>query len=237
MKKRHLIWATPVVMLLLAAPGHAANGNFGHWGETQVFRIDIGQFEPDGNSDYWDDVEFDFTSDVSDFEDVVIGLEWIKFLSDRLGFSVGGTFYEANDTSEYRRFEDQFGGGIFHTTELEVTSFTIGLVVNLTQRDQPIVPYVGVGGGLWAWRLNEYGDFIDFGTNDLDVFSDFFEDEGDAFGYYWRAGIEVPLAPNWAVYAEGRWTDVDDDLGRDFEGLGSLDLSGTSASAGLSISF
>jgi len=237
MTRKQRIWAAPAVMMLLAVPGFAANGNYGHWGETQVFRIDVGQFEPDGNSDYWDDIGFDFTADSEDFEDVVIGLEWIKFLSDRLGFAVSGTFYDASQTAEYRRFEDQFGSGIFHATDLEVTSFTIGLLVHLTQRDQAIVPYVGAGGGLWAWRLSEFGDFIDFGTDGLDVFSDFFEDEGDAFGYYWRAGIEVPLAPNWAVYAEGRWTDVDDELGRDFGGLGTLDLSGKSASAGLSISF
>jgi opacity protein-like surface antigen len=234
--KRQLMFI-PAIMLILAAPALAANGTRGHWGEDQVFRIDIGQFQPKGDSTYWEDVEFDFTSKPADFEDVVVGVEWVKFLGDRLGLAVSGTFYEGSDTMEYRAYEDQFGGGIRHRTDLEVSSLMLGLLVHLTQRDKPIVPYIGGGGGFWAWRLTESGDFIDFLTPDLEIFPDYFEDEGDAVGFYWRAGIEVPLAPNWALYAEGRWQDVDDELGGDFEGLGNLDLSGTSYSAGLSISF
>ena len=46
----------------------------------------------------------------------------------------------------------------------------------------------------------------------------------------WQAALS-------AAMPEARWHEVDDDLGRDFEGLGALDLSGESISAGLSVSF
>ena len=225
--------------LLLIVPTAAsfASGTRGHWGEEQVFRFDLGSFEPRGESLYWDDKRFDFTTETDDFEDLEFSVEWIRYLSDRLGLSIAASGYEAGSTAEYLRYEDQFGGAIRHTTELEVNSLTLGLVFHLMQRDNVIVPYFGVGGGLYAWSLSEFGDFIDFGTAELDVFNDFFYDEGDVLGYYWRIGLDIPLAPNWALYVENRWQRADDELGGDFEGLGELDLSGETVAAGLSISF
>lgn len=239
MTTRQLISAAAGLALLFVATGAAAqaSGTRGHWGEDQVFRFDLGSFEPRGDSQYWEDKEFDFTTTPGDFEDIEFRFEWIKFLSDHLGLAVSASVYEAADTAEYERFEDQFGGAIRHRTDLEISSFSVGLVVHLTQRDKVVVPYLGLGGGVWAWSLTEAGDFIDFGAADLEIFNDYFYDEGTAFGYYWRAGLEIPLAPNWALYAENRWQRVDDELGGDFEGLGDLDLSGETIAAGLSVSF
>ena len=239
MTTRKLIWVAPILMLLLAVPATVASAanTRGHWGENQIFRFDLGYFETDGDSEYWDDRLKDFTGTASDFEDVAIGVEWVKFLGDRLGFAVSVSGYEGGSTEEYRDYEDQFGGAIFHTAELELTSLTLGLFVHLTQRDRAIVPYIGLGGGVWEWRLTEVGDFIDFKTEDLEVFSAFFRDEGDTLGYYWRFGFEVPVAQNWSAYAESRWQRVEDDLGGDFRGLGEIDLSGQTISAGISVSF
>jgi opacity protein-like surface antigen len=225
--------------LLIALPAMAGQSGYrasGHWGEDQVFRFDLGAFTPRGDSRYWDDKEVDFTGDADDFEDAVLGVEWVKFLGDRTGLALGATFWEGGTDQAYLDFVDDRGFDIVHRTDLEVSSLTLGLLFHLTQRDRAIVPYVGAGGGVWAWRLTEVGEFIDF-TQGLEIFDDFFEDDGTALGYYWRAGLEVPIADSWAVHAEARWQRVDDDLGADFEGLGELDLSGRSISAGLSVSF
>jgi opacity protein-like surface antigen len=239
MTTRNSLLTASVLALLLIAPTAAtyASSTRGHWGEDQVFRFDLGSFEPRGDSQYWDEKVFDFTTSTEEFEDVEFRIEWIRFLGDHLGLAIAASVYEGGSTDEYRDFEDQFGGAIRHTTELEIDSLTLGLLIHLTQRDNAIVPYVGIGGGVWGWSLSEFGDFIDFSTVDLEIFDDFFYDEGDALGYYWRVGVEIPLAPNWAIYAENRWQRVDDELGADFEGLGELDLSGETISAGLSISF
>jgi opacity protein-like surface antigen len=239
MTTRKTLLTALALALLLIAPTAAtyASGSRGHWGEDQVFRFDLGSFEPRGDSVYWDDKEFDFTTSAEEFDDVEFRVEWIRFLTDRLGLAVAASGYEGGSTAEYLRFEDQFGNAIRHTTELEINSLTLGLLVHLAQRDRALVPYVGIGGGLYSWTLSEFGDFIDFSTADLEVFNDFFYDEGDALGYYWRIGLEIPIAQNWAVYVENRWQRVDDELGSDFEGLGKLDLSGETVSAGLSISF
>jgi opacity protein-like surface antigen len=239
MTTKRLMYLAAALSLLVAGTTtavHAGNTS-GHWGEEQVFRIDLGSFELRGDSVYWDDKAFDFTASINDYEDTAVGIEWIKFLGDHLGLAVSASSWEGAATQEYRRYEDQLGGSIRHRTELESTSLTLGLLVHLTQRDRAIVPYVGIGGGVWSWQLTEFGDFIDFSTEDLEVFDDFFLDEGDAVGYYWRVGLEIPVAQNWAVYAENRWQRVDDELGGDFGGLGTLDLSGETISAGVSVSF
>lgn len=235
--RKSLLTASLLALFVIVPATSFASGNRGHWGEEQVFRFDLGAFEPRGESVYWDDKRFDFTTDTGEFEDLAFSVEWVRYLGDRLGFSVAARGYEGAGTAEYIRFEDQFGGAIRHTTELETNSLTIGLLFHLMQRDRAIVPYFGIGGGLYQWSLAEFGDFIDFGTADLDIFNDYFYDEGDALGYYWRIGLDIPIAPNWAVYVENRWQRADDELGGDFEGLGELDLSGETVSAGLSISF
>ena len=234
-KKLTMTAALALLVVLPVAAG--ASSTRGHWGEDQVFRFDLGSFEPRGESLYWDDKFFDFTTGTGEFEDLELRVEWIRYLGDHLGLAIAFSGYEAGATAEYRRFEDQFGGAIRHTTELEINSLTLGLLIHLTQRDRALVPYIGIGGGIYDWSLSEFGDFIDFGTEDLEIFDDFFYDEGDVLGYYWRIGLEIPLAPNWAIYVEDRWQRADDELGGDFEGLGELDLSGETIAAGLSISF
>ena len=47
-------------------------------------------------------------------------------------------------------------------------------------------------------------------------------------------GLQVPVSRRLSVFAEGRWTRVDDDLEGDFEDFGKIDLSGKEIAAGLS---
>jgi hypothetical protein len=48
----------------------------------------------------------------------------------------------------------------------------------------------------------------------------------------------VPVGPQWSFFAEGRWQDLEEELGEDFEDLGAdLDLSGRSLAAGASWRF
>ncbi len=201
------------------------------------FRVQLGEFRPDGDSVYWTDSELDFTGRTEDFEDSAAGLSYLHPLGPKLSLQVSGFFYEGIQDQAYRAFEDQFGGDILHTTELELTSVTIGLLYRLAGPDAAVLPYVGAGGGLYSWRLSEFGDFIDFSGADLEIFEDFFEQEDEELGWYFTAGLEVPIADSWSVFAEGRWDNAEAELGGDFRGLGELDLSGRSYSAGISWRF
>ena len=148
-----------------------------------------------------------------------------------MGLMLSASSWEADLAQEYRDFVDPDGFGIFHTTSFELTSLEAGVVWNLTDRDARISPYFGVGGGYYDWTLNEDGEFIDFG--DLSIFDARFTDSGQTFGWFWVAGVEVPLGESLKAFAEGRWTGIDDDLSGDFEGLGILDLSGRTIAFGV----
>lgn len=222
-------------LLLLASPSLAASGR-GHWGETQAMRIQIGSFEPRGESTYWDDKALDFTGSPADFDDTSVGISYVRFLGERLGVVISGNFFDGQSSQHYLDFVDEFGNEIVHDTELETANFTVGLLLHLTRRDAAIVPYVGGGGGFYFWNLTEFGDFIDFDQG-AEIFYGEFEDDGSTFGWYVHAGIEVPIGPNWSLYGDVRRERADDELAGDFAGFGDLDLSGRAYSIGASFSF
>jgi opacity protein-like surface antigen len=237
-------WSVQLTALLaavsLAAPAWAAShhrAGKGHWGEQQVFRLQLGSFTPDGSSSYWQEKTIDFTGDADDFEDLAFGMEYLRILSDHFGILGSFSYYEGSTDQSYLDFVDQSGAEIIHRTRLEISDLTVGVLVNITQRDKPVVPYVGAGGGLYFWRLRESGDFIDFNAFDAPIFTDTFENDGTVFGWYYLAGLEVPLSPNWSVFGEARWQEADDGLDGDFQGLGDLDLSGRRLSIGMGWSF
>lgn len=228
-----------LLMLTVAAmPAFAQRGR-GHrryYPEREgAFRIHLGAFRPEGDSEYWRDKQDDFTgADVEDFENASFGLDYLLPLSSRLSLMFSGSVYEGDSTSAYRGFEDNFGDRIRHDTTLDIASGTLGLVLHLTGPETAIQPYLGVGGGAYPWSLEESGDFIDFGSPSRPIFSADLKSDGIAFGYYWLAGLEAPITPRLSIFAEGRWTRVDDDLSDDFEDFGKLDLGGREFAAGLS---
>lgn len=217
--------AVPAVAQYRQGPSYADNG----------FRLRLGEFTPRGDSDYWFDKGFDFTGTEEDFEDLVAGLDFQRSLGRRLGLIVSASAYEGSLAQSYRDFEDPSGFDITHTTSLDITSFDVGLLYHLVRRNARVVPYVGAGGSVVGWRLIEDGEFIDFGT--LEIFADRFEETGEALGWFYLLGLEVPLGESWRLFAESRWHRVDDKLAGDFEGLGTLDLSGRAVSFGAGWSF
>ena len=227
---------TPLVIAILAAlvalPA-VAGGPYG--GDSGTFRIRFGEFTPNGDDDYWIDKRIDFTGDEDDFADDFLAVDYIHPVTDRMGVMLSAGSWEADVAQQYDDFVDPDGFGIFHTTSMELTSLEAGLVWNLLERGSPLSPYLGVGAGYYDWTLTEDGEFIDFA--DLSIFADRFVDSGDTFGWYWVAGLEVPIGPSASVFAEGRWTDMEDNLTGDFEGLGRLNLSGSTVAFGVGWAF
>lgn len=231
----------PIALMILLTAGvlfaQTAEAQRGRYYNQDSFRVQLGEFRPDGDSEYWTDKEQEFTGRPDDFEDSTLGLSYLHPLGPKLSLQVSGLFYEGIQDQAYLDFEDQAGRDILHTTELELASVTVGLLYRLAGPDAAVLPYVGAGGGVYSWRLSEFGDFIDFTTADLEIFDDFFEQEDEELGWYVTAGLEVPVADSWSVFAEGRWDNAEAELAGDFRGLGDLDLSGRSYSAGISFRF
>lgn len=229
-KRSHAIWMM-AGLLMLSAPAWAQRGSYERDG---AFRFHLGYFQPDGDSEYWDDKEREFTGGIDDFEDGTFGADYLMSLNRHFGLHFSGNYYTGETTQAYRDFEDNFGDLIQHDTTLEIGSLSAGLYFSFTGPDAAIVPYVGAGVGVHSWRLEENGDFIDFGDSRREIFFSNPEDDGVAFGHYWLVGFEAPITPKLSLYGEGRWTRAEDELSGDFEDFGDIDLSGKEFIAGLS---
>lgn len=226
-------------LLVLALPASAQRygrryyDNYG--GGDGEFRVHVGSFRPTGSSEYWSSIRNDFTgADQSDFENPSFGIDYLLPVNDRMSVIFSGSWYEGTATNSYRNYLDNFNDRIRHDTTLDIGSATVGLFFHLLPRGAAIQPYVAVGGGAYPWRLEERGDFIDLGNPNLPVFRARLSSSSTAFGYYGLVGLEAPITRRVSIFAEGRWTKVDDNLKDDFEGFGKLDLSGREIAAGLS---
>lgn len=220
-------------LLLSALPALAQGRRYVPERES-AFRLRVGSFLPEGDSQYWRDKEEDFTGSTDDFENPSFGLDFLLPLSNHLSLQFSGTGYGGEATNAYRDFEDNFGDRIRHDTTLDIASGTAGIVLHLAGPDVAVQPYLGAGLGAYAWELKESGDFIDFGSSSRTIFSADLSSEGVGFGYYWLAGLAVPITPRVSLFAEGRWTRAEDDLSDDFEGFGKIDLGGRDFAAGIS---
>ncbi len=203
----------------------------------QSIRFRLGSFRPEGDSQYWDEKARDFTGSASDLEDAIGGVDYLLELNDHFGLLFSGSAYEGRTDASYRDFVDPRGGEVSHRATLDIASLTAGLVFHLTGRNAAFRPYVGGGGGLYSYRLEEDGRFIDFNPPPPTIFRADSVAEGKASGYFWLAGFDVPIGRNWGFFAEGRWHQVDDELGDDFKDFGKIDLSGRDVSAGVSYRF
>lgn len=232
--RRAVLTLFAVAALLAAAVPAQAQGRYG---SDNHLRFRLGLFTPDAESAYWDDTFDVFNTDADSFEDATLGVDFRYGLGRRSGVLFSADFLAGEDDVAYRDFVDAQGFDIVHTTSLDVVAFTAAYQLNLAGPGSSVIPYAGIGGGLYVWELEEVGDFIDFAPAVPEVFSTTFSDDGETFGWFWMLGLEVPLGPRWSFLAEARWHNADDELSGDFEGLGDLDLSGRSITGGMAWSF
>jgi opacity protein-like surface antigen len=219
-------------LLLASVP---VQSQFRNW-ENEI-RVRGGIATPDGGGDYFDEKEFDFTGSAEDLEDAFFGVDYRRQLAGPLSLLVSLDGWQGTDRTQYREFEDTNGFPIRQEVALEVTAFTVGLQARLAPPRSPIVPYVGVGGGLYGYTLEEAGEFIDFSGEELEIFSGFFEDTGTGTGWYAQAGVEFGFGSGLTIFVEGRWTEADAELGGDFDGFGTLELSNRQIGGGVGFRF
>lgn len=217
--------------LLLAVLPASAQQRRGFYERDGAFRVSLGAFQPEGDSEYWDGKEIEFTGGVDDLENASVGLDYLLTLNRHFSLQFSGTFYGGDTTQSYRDFVDNFGDRIRHDTTLEIATGTVGVLIHPFGSEAAVSPYIGAGGGSYFWSLREEGDFI--APND-DIFFATLEDDGVAFGYYYLVGLEAPITRSLSIFGEGRWDQADDELSDDFEGFGDIDLSGRTFRVGLS---
>jgi hypothetical protein len=104
-------------------------------------------------------------------------------------------------------------------------------------RRAPVQPYATVGGDVFFYRYEEFGDFIDFFDPGRAILPDSFISDGAIFGGHVAAGLRVPIGHDFAITGEVRYQfagkhQMDDDFS-----LNELDVSGTSVTVGARLRF
>ena len=164
-------------------------------------------------------------------------------LTPRLDLVLGTSYTGSSTPSEFRRFVDQDDRPIEQTTTFRRVPVTASVRAYLAPRGRSIgrfawvpsryAPYVGVGGGAMWYQLRQEGDFVDFDTND--VFTDELVSSRWTPTAHGAAGVDYSLGPRLALTGEGRYTWARANMSSDFAGFNRIDLSGISATVGLSV--
>ncbi|HSF17239.1 MAG TPA: hypothetical protein VLK65_16945 [Vicinamibacteria bacterium] len=186
-----------------------------------------------------------FTVESSDFDAPLFGADVALVIHPRLDAMVGFDFNRSKIASAYRDLVEDNDLPITQQTELTTVPIMGSLKLYLAPRGREISryafvpaavrPYVGGGGGFLWYKLEQFGDFVDF--TDLAIFTTRLGSDGFGLEAHLFGGAEVRLTPRIYLTIEGRYLWSDAQLDADFIGFEPIDLSGLRTSVGISFNF
>lgn len=193
-------------------------------------------------SDVYDFIIQQLTVDRGDFNAPTFAFDFGWKLGERVDLVTGLEYSRASKRSEFRDFVDQDGLPIVQDTRLTQVPLTLSVRFYLTSRGRSVgqyawVPatvavYVGGGGGATWYRLEQFGDFVDF--RDLAIFTDVFVSDGWTIAGHALAGVEFKLGTSVGLVLESRYQFASHELRGGFIGFEPIDLHGLRLMAGVS---
>ena len=179
----------------------------------------------------------------SDFSSATFGTNLALWVSPRTDLVFDFSYANSSRGSEFRDWIDNNNQAITQTTSLRRMPITVGVRHYLGPRGRAIgrfawipaaqTPYLGVGAGYMRYQFQQAGDFVNF--SDSTVFTDAFESKAWTPVLHALAGMDFALGRFFLFNGELRYTWARGPMGRDYQGFNKIDLSGLSATAGLSI--
>jgi hypothetical protein len=196
-------------------------------------------------SDWYNFVTDHLTLEPDDFNAPGFGLDLSFTVTPRLDVQYGLDYSNARVMSEYRDFVDNNRLPITQETRLRELNFGGNIKVALTERGREVsrfawvprrvVPYVGGGGGVLWFDVNQTGDFVDF--VDLSIFTDVFRSRGWTPSAQVFGGVDLRLFKRLYVMFDGRYLWAAGELGRDWIDFDPIDLAGFRLSGGINVVF
>jgi hypothetical protein len=163
------------------------------------------------------------------FTGATFGGEYLVGLGDFFDAGLGVGFYQRSVRAFDANYLNTNGNNVAADVKLRIVPVDAAFRVLPIGHRAPIVPYVGVGVGIDAWRYSESGQFVDYTppvSRNPAIFSDTFASSGTAVGPVVLGGIRVPIGP-MAPGFEVRWRGGKADLPSDQTfSSNRLDLSG-----------
>jgi hypothetical protein len=159
-----------------------------------------------------------------------------------------GAFTSVKQPSEFRDFVDNNDEPIEQETRYRRVPLTFGLKYYVADRGRSVgqfayipskfAPYLGFGGGAMYYKFEQEGDFIDFATDNLEVFGAKLESSGWTPMAHGSAGMDYTVGPWLALTAEARYqwarARLDPQV---FEDYDKIDLSGVTGTVGFRVRF
>jgi len=161
--------------------------------------------------------------DVSQFNNVTVGGEWLVGLGHNFEGGLGLGFYQRSVPTAYTEYTNPDGSNITQTVQLRIVPFTATFRFLPFGLDQPIQPYIGAGVGVFGWRYSETGQFLDA---QLNVSNGNRVGSGAAAGPVILGGVRVPFGRVGAAF-EIRYQSAEGTLPTDQGFVGTkIDLGG-----------
>lgn len=229
-------------MVLAAAPASAQDGYL--FGVPRgSLTLKVGGNHPAASGDLFHFMTDQLTLGRGDFAAVTAGIDLGVRVHRQVDLVIGFTTAQSESRSEFRDFVETNDLPIEQTTELKRTPLTAGLKVHLTERGRSlgryafiptkVNPYVGAGGGIMWYRIEQDGDFVDFET--LDIFTSNFLEEGFTGTWYAMAGGDIWLLSRVGLNVEARYNWAKADLEDDFSDFDEIDLRGLQWTVGITL--
>lgn len=231
-----------LLVLGAAAPAHAQHGN-GYLFQAPDVRITVrgGYAVAIAGSDLFSYTTEQLTLTKRDFSALAGSAELALPITARIDFTVDVGFSQARKGSEFRHFIDNKDQPIEQSTVFERLPVMANVRFNLAPTGRSIgklawiptavVPYIGAGTGAMWYRFNQEGDFVDFNTTN--VFHSQLNSANWTPAVQVMSGVEFNLTPFLAVSTDARYVRARSQLSTDFSGFDKIDLSGVSATLGL----
>jgi opacity protein-like surface antigen len=203
--------------------------------------VRAGWFIDNASSGFFDQARQDLTLDKSDFSGPTLGADVAVRLTPQLDLTFDGAWIGSSTKSHYRDYVDNNNQEIEQTTTLRRVPLTANLKAYLVPRGRSVgslayipakvVPWVGVGGGLEWYKLEQSGDFINMGTGV--VYNDRLTSSTWAPAVQGMGGVDVTLTPRIALSGDARYLWSRASMNDSFDGFDKIDLSGVSIALGV----
>ena len=196
-------------------------------------------FNPDGQSDVFHQNKTETTFQVDDLDNWGGTVGYHHFIGNYINLGGSTAYYHTDDTVEDRDFVFPDNQPVLRDIHLKIVPLEANVSVLPIGRNYAVVPYVGVGVGVYFWQYEEVGDFvIDRFTQPHVITGSAFSD-GTDFGWNVHGGLEFPFSRSATFISEIKNSKAEGDL--DISGFDPafdpIDLSMVTYSAGISFWF
>lgn len=212
-------------------------------------RLWAGLWQPDARSSFWDDNFQNFDANPSRLHGFAFGGDLIHHIDPHNALMATVGYNGTSIKEPARNVLDENGDPLEHHLKVDTWYITAGYLLYPFGTQHPVIPYLGVGAGVYGGSVNSFrssstttdceDDDDDDGqtcTTDTD-YTDSTKSSFLTFGYYALAGLEIPVSSHVAITLDGRYTVAQAHLDGDFADNNRLDLSGGQYAAGVAIRF